>query len=186
MREVLKDKLVFVYLTAVGDAVSFLQVVIKELKGLLTIAKHMEVGNAVYSQGVVKEQKGVLLCVRRTVVGSVVSLKEVGFARRVCMVGLTSALLMVVGRDVLWKGVLRVLVVALIVVLSTVVGNGVGLVSVGRVLKGVVSCAKLMVVGRGVVGEVGSVRSLLEGRVVCVLSIIVLRRKEKMVEARVV
>ena len=87
MREVLKDKLVFVYLTAVGDAVSFLQVVIKELKGLLTIAKHMEVGNAVYSQGVVKEQKGVLLCVKRTVEGNVACLMEGGYVLRACMVG---------------------------------------------------------------------------------------------------
>lgn len=172
----------------VGNVVSFLRDVKKELKGVLATAKLTEVGNGVYSQGVVKERKGVLLCVRPTVVGSGVCLKEVGFALRVCMVGLTSALHMVVGRDVLCRGVLRALVVALTVVLSTVVGDAVWLLSVGRVLKGVVSYAKLMVVGNGVLGEMGDVRSSLEGRVVCVLSITVLclRRKEKMEEARVV
>jgi hypothetical protein len=186
VHEVLKDKLVFVYPMVVGNVVSIFQVVRKELKEVLTTAKPMEVENAAYFQDVAKEQKVVLLCVKHTVVENAVSLMGVGFALKAYMVGLTSVLLMVGGKDVLWWGVQRVRVVALTVVLNMVVGNVARLLIVRRVLKVVLISVKLTVVGNDVLGEMGNVRNLLEERAVYALRITLLCLGRTKMEARAV
>lgn len=160
----LKGRLVCVSHMEGGVGVS-IQNVQKEPKGVLPIARPMEVASGVFLLGAPKGLRGAHHFVKVMVEGNVVCLTEAVFVRKVYMVVLIIVLHMVAGRGVLFQTAQRVPVVVQTIVLGMVVGNDAGLTIVERVLKEVQTFVKHMVVENVVHGEKVIVRNLLEERV---------------------
>lgn len=145
----------------VVDVVANTLVVQRAHREALCTAKHMVVESVAYLLDAPKEPKGVRLFAKHMVAENGVSLMVVGYAPKVYMEARISVLHMVVGRGVLFQDALRVLEGVQIVVLSMEEGNVASLKTVERVLKVVLTFARLMVVVSVAAGERGNVRSLL-------------------------
>lgn len=144
------------------DVAANSRIVPRVLKVALCTVRHTEVGNAAYLQGAQKVLRVALLSARPTAAESVVCMMVGVYARRVCMEGPTTVLLMVVENVVLFQDAARVHVDALHAVSSTEEVSAAKLKIVERAHKVALTFAKLTEVASDAVGERENVKSLPE------------------------